>query len=268
MSCLAESQPVDLDSVYKLAANSNENAKQPKESEICTESCEDTQKQSEAKIIETKVDVHVQHDKIPSGVISNDYLQIWTDRTPVPDSPPPPLPPRTYKHKPLERTWAMPPIANIPLDALRQLKPKGLIGSTDFTNVSPNVESKTHRPLTRASSRAGDHVNMKCSVQKTLSNDTLEHSRFMMLTDENRKPRRTESRRDSTLPPGYNLLLKMLKVQNNNVKFCFIDWEARMDSHGRIFYIDHVNRTTTWHRPSRKNCDMHYYQQRQQLDRR
>jgi len=41
-----------------------------------------------------------------------------------------------------------------------------------------------------------------------------------------------------------------------------------MDSHGRIFYIDHLNRTTTWHRPSRQNCDMHYYQQRQQLDRR
>lgn len=47
-----------------------------------------------------------------------------------------------------------------------------------------------------------------------------------------------------------------------------LDWEARIDSHGRIFYIDHINRTTTWHRPSRKNCDMNYYQQRQQLDRR
>lgn len=27
-------------------------------------------------------------------------------------------------------------------------------------------------------------------------------------------------------------------------------WEARMDSHGRVFYIDHVNRTTTWQRPT------------------
>ncbi|KAK8766327.1 hypothetical protein V5799_006889, partial [Amblyomma americanum] len=27
-------------------------------------------------------------------------------------------------------------------------------------------------------------------------------------------------------------------------------WEARIDSHGRIFYIDHLNRTTTWNRPS------------------
>ncbi|OBS67707.1 hypothetical protein A6R68_03752, partial [Neotoma lepida] len=27
-------------------------------------------------------------------------------------------------------------------------------------------------------------------------------------------------------------------------------WEARIDSHGRVFYVDHVNRTTTWQRPT------------------
>ncbi|XP_073797445.1 E3 ubiquitin-protein ligase HECW1 isoform X2 [Danio rerio] len=27
------------------------------------------------------------------------------------------------------------------------------------------------------------------------------------------------------------------------------NWEARVDSHGRVFYVDHVNRTTTWQRP-------------------
>lgn len=204
MSCLAESQPVDLDSVYKLAADSNENAKQPNERENCTETCENSKK-SGTKNIEIKVDVHVEHNnKKPPIVVNNDYLPIWSDGTPVPDSPPPPLPPRTYKHKPLERSWAMPPITNISLDALRQLKPKGLLmDSSNFTNVSPAIESKEHRPLTRASSRAGDHVNMKCSVQKTLSNDTREPSRFMMLTDENRKPRRTESRKEHLpLPPG------------------------------------------------------------------
>lgn len=205
MSCLAESQPVDLDSVYKLAADSNENAKQPKVCENCTDTFENSEKltQSEDKAIETKVDIHIQHiDKKPSVAENNDYLKIWSDIT-VPDSPPPPLPPRTYKHKPLERTWAMLPTTEIRLDALRQLKPKSLLtDSSDFTNVSPVAESKAHRPLTRASSRAGDHVNMKCSVQKTLSNDNREHSRFMMLTDENRKPRRTESRKDTTLPPG------------------------------------------------------------------
>uniref|UniRef100_A0A8D0C8Y3 HECT-type E3 ubiquitin transferase n=1 Tax=Scleropages formosus TaxID=113540 RepID=A0A8D0C8Y3_SCLFO len=30
---------------------------------------------------------------------------------------------------------------------------------------------------------------------------------------------------------------------------CPADWEARIDSHGRVFYVDHVNRTTTWQHP-------------------
>lgn len=46
-------------------------------------------------------------------------------------------------------------------------------------------------------------------------------------------------------------------------------WEARMDSHGRIFYIDHASRTTSWQRPTCAGSlpsgpDQH----RQQLDRR
>lgn len=49
-------------------------------------------------------------------------------------------------------------------------------------------------------------------------------------------------------------------------------WEARIDRHGRIFYIDHLNRTTTWNRPSLSqpasvvaSCNE---LQRQQFDRR
>lgn len=52
----------------------------------------------------------------------------------------------------------------------------------------------------------------------------------------------------------------------------FSDWEARIDSHGRIFYIDHVTRTTTWTRPaansSRSPRPVSNELQRQQLDRR
>ena len=29
-----------------------------------------------------------------------------------------------------------------------------------------------------------------------------------------------------------------------------------MDSHGRVYYIDHVNRTTTWNRPRRSECSL------------
>ncbi|XP_055685027.1 E3 ubiquitin-protein ligase HECW2 isoform X2 [Lutzomyia longipalpis] len=48
-------------------------------------------------------------------------------------------------------------------------------------------------------------------------------------------------------------------------------WEARMDSHGRIFYIDHTTRTTSWQRPgaSYNLASMGGREQhRQQLDRR
>uniref|UniRef100_A0A1B6KDB2 HECT-type E3 ubiquitin transferase n=1 Tax=Graphocephala atropunctata TaxID=36148 RepID=A0A1B6KDB2_9HEMI len=46
-------------------------------------------------------------------------------------------------------------------------------------------------------------------------------------------------------------------------------WEARIDSHGRIFYIDHVNRMTTWQRPSGARArPLSNELQRQQLDRR
>ncbi|XP_065221192.1 E3 ubiquitin-protein ligase HECW2 isoform X2 [Planococcus citri] len=47
------------------------------------------------------------------------------------------------------------------------------------------------------------------------------------------------------------------------------DWEARIDSHGRIFYIDHANRTTTWQRPSKnRSQSVTNDHQRMQLDRR
>lgn len=45
-------------------------------------------------------------------------------------------------------------------------------------------------------------------------------------------------------------------------------WEARMDSHGRIFYIDHATRTTSWTRPGSQSTISVPDQHRQQLDRR
>ncbi|KAM6971366.1 E3 ubiquitin-protein ligase HECW1 isoform 2-T2 [Tautogolabrus adspersus] len=52
------------------------------------------------------------------------------------------------------------------------------------------------------------------------------------------------------------------------------NWEARIDSHGRVFYVDHVNRTTTWQRPSQGGKCNHgiprsgSMQQMEQLNRR
>nr|XP_057916028.1 E3 ubiquitin-protein ligase HECW1-like isoform X2 [Doryrhamphus excisus] len=52
------------------------------------------------------------------------------------------------------------------------------------------------------------------------------------------------------------------------------NWEARIDSHGRVFYVDHVNRTTTWQRPNHSGKCHHGIprsgssQQMEQLNRR
>ncbi|XP_028136610.1 E3 ubiquitin-protein ligase HECW2 isoform X3 [Diabrotica virgifera virgifera] len=48
-------------------------------------------------------------------------------------------------------------------------------------------------------------------------------------------------------------------------------WEARMDSHGRVFYIDHATRTTSWTRPGGSTSSFPpaaAEQHRRQLDRR
>ena len=62
----------------------------------------------------------------------------------------------------------------------------------------------------------------------------------------------------------------------NNTNILPTGWEARIDSHGRVFYIDHNNRTTTWQRPTtttvRENIPQRTpsisIEQRQQLDQR
>jgi len=41
-----------------------------------------------------------------------------------------------------------------------------------------------------------------------------------------------------------------------------------MDSHGRVFYIDHNTRTTTWQRPTSTVTDDPVEEHRRQLDRR
>ncbi|XP_073402804.1 E3 ubiquitin-protein ligase HECW2 isoform X1 [Dendrobates tinctorius] len=55
---------------------------------------------------------------------------------------------------------------------------------------------------------------------------------------------------------GHQPLRSLPSVRQDVSRYQRIDealppnWEARIDSHGRIFYVDHVNRTTTWQRPT------------------
>uniref|UniRef100_A0A672ZXG6 HECT-type E3 ubiquitin transferase n=1 Tax=Sphaeramia orbicularis TaxID=375764 RepID=A0A672ZXG6_9TELE len=68
-------------------------------------------------------------------------------------------------------------------------------------------------------------------------------------------------------------ILSVLSLQHL-LRLVSSDWEARVDSHGRVFYVDHVNRTTTWQRPSHSGKCTHNLprsgstQQMEQLNRR
>ncbi|GAB6021682.1 hypothetical protein CHUAL_004262 [Chamberlinius hualienensis] len=76
---------------------------------------------------------------------------------------------------------------------------------------------------------------------------------------------------------------RLPSIPERSVKFQRVDlppdeeplpphWEARIDSHGRVFYIDHLSRTTTWQRPStslqQRGRGVSNELQRIQLDRR
>ncbi|XP_041422031.1 E3 ubiquitin-protein ligase HECW1 isoform X1 [Xenopus laevis] len=65
---------------------------------------------------------------------------------------------------------------------------------------------------------------------------------------------RTEG--DCALPSSTPSVTQLPSLRSDHHHYPTIDeplppnWEARIDSHGRVFYVDHVNRTTTWQRPT------------------
>ncbi|XP_072431786.1 E3 ubiquitin-protein ligase HECW1-like isoform X1 [Chiloscyllium punctatum] len=61
---------------------------------------------------------------------------------------------------------------------------------------------------------------------------------------------------DNPLPHCAQTIRQLPSLRQDTNRYPTIDeplppnWEARIDSHGRVFYVDHVNRTTTWQRPT------------------
>ncbi|KAJ1200105.1 hypothetical protein NDU88_003932 [Pleurodeles waltl] len=61
---------------------------------------------------------------------------------------------------------------------------------------------------------------------------------------------------DCPLPHSPQAVSQLPSLRSDHNHYPAIDealppnWEARIDSHGRVFYVDHVNRTTTWQRPT------------------
>ncbi|KAL0966122.1 hypothetical protein UPYG_G00291180 [Umbra pygmaea] len=62
--------------------------------------------------------------------------------------------------------------------------------------------------------------------------------------------------RDCPLPSNHPVVSQLPALKPDPINYPTLDqplppnWEARVDSHGRVFYVDHINRTTTWQRPT------------------
>lgn len=42
---------------------------------------------------------------------------------------------------------------------------------------------------------------------------------------------------------------KLLDLEEDKNAVLFFSWEQRVDQHGRVYYVDHVEKRTTWDRP-------------------
>lgn len=95
------------------------------------------------------------------------------------------------------------------------------------TNQSASMDNQCLLPSKKQHSKSGRKVRKSSSSDK----------RFATI---------------SKLPTIPNLVQSQQQLRDINVDLPPM-WEARLDTHGRIFYIDHEHRTTTWHRPKPRN---------------
>ncbi|OXU32134.1 hypothetical protein TSAR_002975 [Trichomalopsis sarcophagae] len=200
-----------------------------------------------------------------------EYYQLWRSTAGGTSSAydslyqnPPPLPPRAV-HKPLHRTNAL---SSVPLKLPRRhaqklsapLRPEDCFGFeiVDVDEAS-NLKTRTavtksiallssprpHRPLSRPADTAGTSAS---SSGQSECPPTPTH--------------RPKPLRPLPMCPASNSALA------SNEEPLPSSWEARIDSHGRVFYIDHINRTTTWQRPGSSTRNAGRDLSLQQLDRR
>ncbi|XP_067852201.1 E3 ubiquitin-protein ligase HECW1-like [Heptranchias perlo] len=77
-----------------------------------------------------------------------------------------------------------------------------------------------------------------------------------MVNEEAAAGRSSRMEGDNPLPHCAQTISQLPSLRQHSNRYPTIDeplppnWEARIDSHGRVFYVDHVNRTTTWQRPT------------------
>ena len=91
--------------------------------------------------------------------------------------------------------------------------------------------------------------------------------------ERSRRQTRTSQQHLPSIPEQERVQVNGNTPQNSGNESLPRGWEARVDSHGRVFYIDHINRQTTWQRPQRiphppQRMPSISDEQRQQMERR
>ncbi|XP_011859832.1 PREDICTED: E3 ubiquitin-protein ligase HECW2 isoform X1 [Vollenhovia emeryi] len=205
----------------------------------------------------------------PNGVVTKEgaeYYQLWRSTGGGHSSPeslyetlypmPPPLPPRAT-HRPLHRSNALPSGAP-ELPKRHQRHPTPLHPEDCFGFEIVDVDEASNLKLRTAVTKS---IALLSSPRSHRQRERLESTMASQL-----ECPPTPTHRPKPLCP-------LPVCHTSNVSLSSEEplppsWEARIDSHGRVFYIDHINRTTTWQRPNlttrNTGCDL----RRQQLDRR
>lgn len=189
----------------------------------------------------------------------------------------------TRSVSPLEHISSSPEGAASPLAQLNKVtKHTRLVNKpTDQSTNTNGNNSLVCPPTPTHHARRFRSLSLSLGVPDSRSRD--QHSADSILTDivrpitnhSNESQENDESNEASSMTHMTSTRLPSIPERNNGPIATTDDeplpsaWEARMDSHGRIFYIDHTTRSTSWNRPGGNAIfgsgrDQH----RQQLDRR
>ncbi|XP_017888330.1 E3 ubiquitin-protein ligase HECW2-like isoform X2 [Ceratina calcarata] len=177
---------------------------------------------------------------------------------------PPPVPPRV-SHRLLHRTGPPELPKRHPRKYSAPVHPEDFFGF-EIVDVDEASNSKSRRAVTKSIALLS---SPRAPALPGLSSDQASSEKPTSSLASQLECPPTPTHRPKPLRP-----LPMCNQTTSNVPLSGSEeplppsWEARIDSHGRVFYIDHINRTTTWQRPSlttrSTGCDL----RRQQLDRR
>lgn len=154
--------------------------------------------------------------------------------------------------------------------------------------VCADRQRPTQRPVLSPRARSWPNLAPYSPVPLTTVSSLLIMQLLTIVTIEGPTLSSVHSLRETNGQPvnRSSTITRLPSIPERTVRYQRIDvdgplpsnWEARIDAHGRVFYIDHLNRTTTWTRPqvgqhqnvahTGTNSQNNESIQRQQLDRR